>query len=181
MPLSTQSSIHNIMLGKKVPHPASTRFDDELLPPAKRLRRSSTVDENHTDSQCASEDEDTNLYVPKTFRQEIPDSEEEDDSDPEVSRVRHVTELESALPPVSTDSESIAQYEAYQAGEGNISIGPQSRLNERKWTRGKSSIYVDAFNLALETVLEDESHLFDEKEMETFARWRKLEYEAQYL
>ena len=57
----------------------------------------------------------------------------------------------------------------------------KSRLNQRSWAKGKSSIYVDAFNLALETVLEDEGHLFDEKEMEVFTQWRGLEYEAQYL
>ena len=54
-------------------------------------------------------------------------------------------------------------------------------LNHRNWTKGKSSIYVDAFNLALETVLDDERHLFDEKEMEVFNQWRVLHYEAQYL
>ena len=57
----------------------------------------------------------------------------------------------------------------------------KARLSQRNWTRGKSSIYVDAFNLALETVLEDEGHLFDEKEMEVFNQWKGLEYEAQYL
>jgi Fanconi-associated nuclease 1 len=57
----------------------------------------------------------------------------------------------------------------------------KDRLSNRTWTKGKSSIYVDAFNLALETVLEDERHLFDEKEIEVFKQWRELEYEAQYL
>ena len=40
---------------------------------------------------------------------------------------------------------------------------------------------MDAFNLALETVLEDESHLFNEAELAVFAFWRELSYEAQYL
>ncbi|KAH7364599.1 VRR-NUC domain-containing protein [Rhexocercosporidium sp. MPI-PUGE-AT-0058] len=57
----------------------------------------------------------------------------------------------------------------------------KSRLTQRTWIKGKSSIYVDAFNLALETVLKDEGHLFDEKEMEVFELWRQLDYEAQYL
>jgi Fanconi-associated nuclease 1 len=49
------------------------------------------------------------------------------------------------------------------------------------FVRYKSSIYVDAFNLALDTVLDEESHLFDEKEMDVFRQWRELDYEAQYL
>lgn len=40
---------------------------------------------------------------------------------------------------------------------------------------------MDAFNLALDTVLEDEAHLFDSKEMVVFEQWRTLDYEAQYL
>lgn len=58
---------------------------------------------------------------------------------------------------------------------------PESDVDRRKWVRGKSSIYVDAFNLALDTVLEDETHLFDGKEMAVFDQWRGLDYEAQYL
>ena len=45
----------------------------------------------------------------------------------------------------------------------------------------RSSIYVDAFNIALDTVLEQEEHLFSEKEKAVFAAWRDLDYEAQYL
>lgn len=45
----------------------------------------------------------------------------------------------------------------------------------------RSSIYVDAFNIALDTVLEQEEHLFNEKEKAVFAAWRGLDYEAQYL
>lgn len=45
----------------------------------------------------------------------------------------------------------------------------------------RSSIYVDAFNIALDTVLEQEEHLFNEKEKAVFAAWRGLHYEAQYL
>ncbi|KAL2756801.1 hypothetical protein ACRALDRAFT_1075618 [Sodiomyces alcalophilus JCM 7366] len=52
---------------------------------------------------------------------------------------------------------------------------------ESSWVRGRSSIYVDAFNHALDTVLEDESHLFDAKEHVVFDQWRQLDYESQYL
>jgi Fanconi-associated nuclease 1 len=64
---------------------------------------------------------------------------------------------------------------------GDIPDELKSRIQQRSWTKEKSSIYVDAFNLALDAVLEDEGHLFDEKEMEVFSQWRSLEYEAQYL
>ena len=37
------------------------------------------------------------------------------------------------------------------------------------------------FNLALDTVLDEESHLFDEAEKAVFEQWRALNYEAQYL
>ncbi|CAK7214605.1 hypothetical protein SCUCBS95973_002203 [Sporothrix curviconia] len=45
----------------------------------------------------------------------------------------------------------------------------------------RSSIYVDAFNIALDTVLEQEEHLFSKKEKAVFAAWRDLDYEAHYL
>jgi len=90
------------------------------------------------------------------------------------------TELENALPPVKTDKDAIVEYEAMRAAEQEPP-DLKTRLGDRKWTRGQSSIYVDAFNLALETVLEDEGHLFDEKEMEVFRQWESLQYEAQYL
>lgn len=44
-----------------------------------------------------------------------------------------------------------------------------------------SSIYVDAFNLVLDTVLADEAYLFSSPEAEAFAKYRSLDYEAQHL
>ena len=96
---------------------------------------------------------------------------------------KHVTAFESSLPAVATDKEAIEEYETLRASQasqdetGNAS----SRADTRRWIRGKSSIYVDAFNLALNTVLEDESHLFDVEERCVFEQWRGLSYEAQYL
>ncbi|KAL5596905.1 uncharacterized protein BROUX77_006853 [Berkeleyomyces rouxiae] len=49
------------------------------------------------------------------------------------------------------------------------------------WVKGESSLYVDAFNLALDTVLQDEIHLFDDKEQQVFREWRALDYQEQYL
>ncbi|CAK7270993.1 hypothetical protein SEPCBS57363_004387 [Sporothrix epigloea] len=45
----------------------------------------------------------------------------------------------------------------------------------------RNSIYVDAFNIALDTVLEQEGRLFSATEKAVFAAWRDLDYEAQYL
>ena len=40
---------------------------------------------------------------------------------------------------------------------------------------------MDAFSLALDTVLKDESHLFSSKELAFFDGWKSLDYESQYL
>ncbi|KAL5000925.1 hypothetical protein BDV10DRAFT_24167 [Aspergillus recurvatus] len=93
------------------------------------------------------------------------------------------TELESALPPVETDNQAIEEYESSQKSgdrEGN-ELSTQERMRRGKWRKGKSSIYVDAFNLALGTVLAEEAHLFSEAEKEVFRYWRELSYESQYL
>ncbi|KAF2459758.1 VRR-NUC domain-containing protein, partial [Lineolata rhizophorae] len=46
---------------------------------------------------------------------------------------------------------------------------------------GRRSVYVDAFEHALSTVLDDEGHLFDDAERTVFAAWRGLGYGARYL
>ncbi|KAL2825319.1 hypothetical protein BDW59DRAFT_74170 [Aspergillus cavernicola] len=93
------------------------------------------------------------------------------------------TDLESSLPTVETDSRAIEEYELSQRveeqDEEELSI--EQRMRDGKWRKGKSSIYVDAFNLALDTVLAEEAHLFDEAEQEVFRHWRGLSYESQYL
>jgi hypothetical protein len=56
-----------------------------------------------------------------------------------------------------------------------------SRAKDRKTGCYRSSVYVDAFDLALDTVLKEESYLFDYAEQEIFAKYRSLDYEAQHL
>lgn len=93
------------------------------------------------------------------------------------------TELEDALPPVKVDQETIQNYEtlgSFPLAEPE-SPDARQRYDERKWVKGRSSIYVDAFNLALESVLGDEAHLFDEAERALFDYWRGLCYDSQYL
>ncbi|KAF2085644.1 hypothetical protein K490DRAFT_46154 [Saccharata proteae CBS 121410] len=148
------------MRGKLIRHPKSTGFDDD-------------EDDDGGDGGRVVPDSETG-----SGDEEV---EEGDDDDAEGEADRPVqTDLETALPPIRTDKEAIEAYEASRAAEEAGSTA-EGRLGERKWVKGKSSIYVDAFNLALETVLEEESHLFDEKEMEVFGGWRGLSYEAQYL
>ncbi|KAI7225457.1 hypothetical protein KC352_g15825, partial [Hortaea werneckii] len=147
------------MLGqtKIIAHPKTTNYDEDgekdfAPPPAKRVKR------------------------------EIPDSDADSDDElfeHEEQQARR-TDLESALPPIQTDKEAIEAYEATRAAE-QAELGLKDRLDVQKWVRGKSSIYVDAFNLALETVLDQESHLFDEAEHAVFKQWQELSYEAQYL
>ncbi|KAF3028811.1 hypothetical protein E8E15_005655 [Penicillium rubens] len=88
------------------------------------------------------------------------------------------TELETSLPAIKTDEDAIEEYEALQ---NDTKSGLHVRLRDGAWQKGKSSIYVDAFNLVLETVLDQESHLFNEAEMEIFRQWQGLYYESQYL
>ena len=168
------------MLGQRVAHPDSTNFWAGMASPdSKRVKREQSTDSSL--SRTPSESDGVVEYpkLPTLPDAEIPDSEAE--SDGETFAPTQKTELESALAPVNTDKEAIAAYEASRAA-GEISAAfLEDRINQRKWVKGKSSIYVDAFNLALETVLEDESHLFDEAEMAVFENWRGLDYEAQYL
>jgi fanconi-associated nuclease 1 len=177
MALQQQSpSQHNQMRGQKIPHPPSTNFNDDFPTPSPKRRKTQPISpkKNRPGAEHGSSP------VVKT---EIPDSEDEDGILDDVAPsggAGRTTQLETALPAV-TDEEAIEAYEAYKAGQADADETTQSRLESRQWVRGKSSIYVDAFNLALETVLEEEAHLFNEAEQQLFKMWRDLEYEAQYL
>lgn len=184
---SRNPAFHNQMLGNHIRHPASTNLDNDFqTPTAKRLKRLDSTDSSLSRRE-ESEDEydiekgETPFKDPQKTSRVIPDSEAESDDDDNFPQdTIRKTDLESALPLVKTDKDAIAEYEATRAAESH-NIDLKDRLGQRKWVQGKSSIYVDAFNLALETVLEDESHLFDEAEMAVFQQWRDLSYEGQYL
>lgn len=171
-------SKHNAMVvGTRIPHPKSTKYedgdDDFATPPPKRIKRDIT---DFVTKKTSPQKPGT-----KSRRDEVPDSDADSDNevvhDDEPTGDKR-TDLETALPSIQTDQEAIEAYEASRAA-GELDL--QGRLAESKWERGKSSIYVDAFNLALETVLEEESHLFDEAEHAVFQQWRDFSYEAQYL
>jgi Fanconi-associated nuclease 1 len=162
-------SVHNQMITRFIKHPKSTNFDGEQDQPAKRQKT------GHSPKKAPPTPR-------KKVKREVPDSEDdgariefkEEEKEPK-------TDLESALPDVDTGDDAIKEYEAYKALEENKPEGANERLEKRAWVRGKSSLYVDAFNLALDTVLDEEGHLFDEAETEVFRIWRDLDYEAQYL
>jgi Fanconi-associated nuclease 1 len=191
-------SQHNSMLTRWIKHPKSTNFDDvdDKERPAKRQHVATTPEPDvngKAKSKGSTKTSPTKLKVsptkPKSRRKVISDSDAEDDGGLEAeieAAVAPKTDLESALPPVNTDKEAIEEYESFKASQlsqtaGESTEGAEERFGDRKWVRGKSSIYVDAFNLALDTVLDEESHLFDEAETEVFKQWRETEYEAQYL
>jgi len=176
---ASSPSKHNVMLGKSIPHPSSTNFDEDdsddfKTPPAKRVKRDIS-------DWARSRNPVKRASKRAGQRNAIPDSDDDSENEALEDEPRnHRTDLETALPPIETDSHAIEAYEATRAAEQSED-GLQERLDGRKWVRGKSSIYVDAFNLALDTVLEDESHLFDEAEHAVFKHWRDIGYEAQYL
>ena len=181
MALRAQSlNEHNQMLGQRIQHPPSTNYDEDFpTPAAKRLRRLNSH-ESTTSSREGSDDDVNFPASPYLCCREVADSELESDEENAPLESVHKTDLESALPPIQTDKEAIQEYEATRAAEAT-SMNLHDRLDQRKWTRGKNSIYVDAFNLALETVLIDEAHLFDPAEMSVFEHWKSLSYEGQYL
>ncbi|KAL9577587.1 MAG: hypothetical protein Q9212_006270 [Teloschistes hypoglaucus] len=167
------------MLGRRIAHPPSTNFDEDFpIPAAKRTKRLDNVDGSTLRLSPEGGHHDGSPR-PSFRRTENADSEAESDTEEEQIPIASQTELESALPLVKTDKDAIAEYEATRAAETDLDL--HSRLGQRKWVQGKSSIYVDAFFLALETVLDEESHLFDEAEMAVFQKWRDLSYEGQYL
>ncbi len=170
------------MLRTRISQPASSRVQlNSDQRPAKRLKTGESLD---SDEQSCSDTSDRESLAErrKIYRDEIPNSEEDNGSDEEARYIDQApTELESTLPPVRTDKEAIAEYESMRAVGEDIPLGLRECLKARSWVKGTGSIYVDAFNLALETVLEDEGHLFDEAETEVFNQWKALDYEAQYL
>lgn len=174
MALNSQTpSKHNQMITRFIKHPKSTNYDGEKDRPEKRQK---TGDSPRKPPPPTPR---------KAAKHEISDSDAEDDDKDikteEKDDKEHKTDLESALPEVKVDDETIQAYEAFKASQQDNTAKPEERLEKRAWIRGKSSLYVDAFNLALDTVLEDESHLFDEAETDVFRVWRELSYEAQYL
>ncbi|KAI1383289.1 VRR-NUC domain-containing protein [Hypoxylon trugodes] len=150
-------------------------------PPSKRVKREEVSDSDE------DSDQDINFKpLPAPRRLDTTTSGFDDDETPQQSETEvdapRRTAIESSLPEVKSGQEALDEYENFRASQqDDDSSTAESRLNSRKWVKGKTSLYVDAFNLALNTVLEEESHLFDEKEIYIFNQWDKLSYDAQFL
>jgi Fanconi-associated nuclease 1 len=146
---------------------------------------SNTVETQYSPSEKGEYDDDENLYsLPgiasgqissqvSPNRQHTNDTLEEDRAGPAPP--------ESAFPDISTDEQAIEDYEASRHDELSSQLSQSSATEQKLSGTHKSSIYVDAFNLALNTVIDEEPHLFSTRERAVFAAWRKLDYEAQYL
>jgi fanconi-associated nuclease 1 len=172
----------------------NTRIKSEG-PPAKKARIAEVKDSDDDDEDLsfAGYDESAGeLSLESRMRpfKDQPEFEADPEDDDDLySGPQRSTAFERSLPAVTVDKEAIKEYETMRASQVShaseadqeIPDDAASRIESRKWVRGKSSIYVDAFNLALDTVLEDEAHLFDDKEKCVFEQWRGLDYEAQYL
>lgn len=188
----SSTSAFNVMLGRQAGVLSRNSGNSKQTtlsfgPPAKRQKLCSREPtpslQQHVDQQTNQHDSlhDVDARSPlPNHQQAIPDSDAEDeDQELEEPQAEYQqTDLEQALPPIKTDKEAIEEYEAIRSAE---SSQRSQRLDNGEWIAGKSSIYVDAFNLALDTVLEEESHLFDAGEMKIFDDWRRLDYEVQYL
>lgn len=163
-------------------------------PPTKKRRIDQVKQENEPEDDDPStalnndEDEDSFLSAQsrdsplirngKTSALELEDG----DATENAPAGQYHTALEDSLPEVKVDDDVLEEYEKLKSSQADDDeVSAETRLQTRKWVRGKNSIYVDAFNLALDTVLQDEAHLFDDKENCVFENWRALSYEAQYL
>lgn len=153
-------------------------------PRAKRQKRETPDAESDAEHEIIASAAQVIRRAPATERQDTPADACEDlpsDQDP-PAHSGLPTLIESALPEIKADDEAIEEYEVFRASsQGDKPDDVASRFVRREWVRGKSSLYVDAFNLALSTVLADESHLFDAREHAVFDSWAGLSYDAQYL
>ncbi|KAF7176028.1 hypothetical protein CNMCM7691_001203 [Aspergillus felis] len=152
----------------------TTTNEGQESPRAVALRKeNSSINENEIDSS----DSPLDIWDALPSAQVAGDFAVEDENPIPNSQ----TELESSLPDIPTDKQAIEEYEISHSVEQDDEPDLRQRLQDGKWRKGKSSIYVDAFNLALETVLDEEAHLFNEAELEVFKQWKELSYESQYL
>lgn len=114
-------------------------------------------------------------------RSQIFDNPVHENGDEPIPRQAKATDFENVLPVAEPDEEAIREYQSFRLSQKSNSDGVTPGKIRPMWIKGRSSIYVDAFNLALDTVLDEESHLFNDKEKEIFRQWRELDYEAQFM
>ncbi|KAK8049455.1 hypothetical protein PG994_011185 [Apiospora phragmitis] len=156
---------------------ASEQPSDKTKPerPAKRVKREVLDTDGDSDGDLL----DQNLFklTPAIRREDTTDSVYDGNPHSELElESGRPTAIESSLPEIKVDQDAIEEYETFRASQGDQ---PDDSTTSRFVKR--DSLYVDAFNLALSTVLDDEAHLFDENEKTLFDNWANLSYEAQYL
>ncbi|KIW07772.1 uncharacterized protein PV09_01698 [Verruconis gallopava] len=162
------------MSSQRIARPITTHFnepnDESSTRPVKRVKRSNAT-QDKTQGHLSS------LQLERASIEDVKHIDEVESVDAQK------TDLEIVLPPIPTDQEAIDEYEKWRAADedSNAHATTEERLASRTWAKGKNSIYVDAFNLILDTVLKDEEHLFNDAEKGLFQHWKALSYEAQYL
>jgi hypothetical protein len=92
-----------------------------------------------------------------------------------------LAEFETAQLSMEARKEATVKHKTLYAADESSLVELGASLHSGIIATSRSSIYVDAFNLALDTVLKGERHLFSNTEEEVFDRWKSLDYEAQYL
>lgn len=140
--------------------------------PAKRQKKQEIPD--------SESDDDTVSFIDDGFSARYPRGGISDEEEPARNGSRP-TEVENALPETQSPEEAIQEYEDFKQSQQASSDDGGTEQKPPLWIKGRKSIYVDAFNLALDTVLEEESNLFDDKERNVFQQWRELDYEAQFM
>ncbi|KAI2638038.1 VRR-NUC domain-containing protein [Xylaria nigripes] len=155
-------------------------------PPRKRVKQDMTHDSDPDSDHYQSDASPLILQgrLKRNYTPSIPADDCDDVAESSESDDAHVPEptaIESSLPEIKPDRRAIEEYQNFKASQGEDTVNVSSRLDSRAWERGKSSLYVDAFNLALDTVLDEESHLFNDREKRIFEEWKSLNYEAQFL
>ena len=180
MVLENKQSGYSQLLGRTAQTAPTNPPKDEYSlqqPPSKKVKRSEPEESDaEADQRCISP-------AHPAPRREIPDSEGQSDDEAvedEAPRASQ-TDLEQALPPIRTDREAIEEYESMRHAEIVSSSPANGPPSSGPWVKGKSSIYTDSFLMALDTVLDEESHLFNLEEMRVFDSFRSMSYEAQYL
>ena len=177
----SENSSRSRSTSQQIPHPTSTNFSESFESPAtKRFKRHESTDSSLSRNVSEVEvDEEVGRLTPsKHDNTEAIDSEGKSDGD---NLPASQTELESSLPLIDINKRAIQEYEAGRAIEKASLELLGERTSIGRSVNRKTSIYVDAFNLALDTVLKEEGHLFDGAEAAVFEHWRNLSYEGQYL
>lgn len=164
----------------------------------KFVRKISATESDPESSRSPTPPLSEDRSVKRIKRESLDESGETEDSDHSLSetcdnasRSHHIpgvglqptartTEVERALPPSGTQEEAEVAYEEFKSSQPENEKSRDGETNSM-WIKGRRSIYVDAFNLALDTVLEEERQLFNEQELAVFQFWSELNYEAQYM